>query len=121
MTLGASQEEGDTSSPGDSVPASMSPNRPAPRNATKPAGSMGRFQVQVGAYTSLSDAQNRLGMVRQRAPSVLDGHIPFVATFMKGNTEWYRARFAGFSKTDSQSTCAALKRMSLDCIAMAAE
>ena len=124
MTLGAAREEGDTSGPGDSTPVtpvSMSPNRPAPRNATKPAGSMGRFQVQVGAYTSLSDAQNRLGMVRQRAPSVLDGHIPFVATFMKGNTEWYRARFAGFSKTDSQSACAALKRMSLDCIAMAAE
>ncbi|WP_141700761.1 SPOR domain-containing protein [Methyloceanibacter superfactus] len=52
---------------------------------------------------------------------MLDGHIPFVATFTKGSTEWYRARFAGFSKSDSQSACAALKRMSLDCIAMAAE
>ncbi|HUU67089.1 MAG TPA: D-alanyl-D-alanine carboxypeptidase [Methyloceanibacter sp.] len=119
LPLGASREEGDTSSPGDTVQTTMSPNRPASRNAAKPAS--GGFQVQVGAYTSLSDAQNRLGMVRQRAPSVLDGHIPFVATFMKGNTEWYRARFAGFSKTDSRSACAALKRMSLDCIAMAAD
>ncbi len=121
LPLGASAEEGDTSSPGDTVRTTMSPNRPAPRNAAKPALPMGHFQVQVGAYTSLSDAQNRLGMVRQRAPTVLDGHIPFVATFMKGDTEWYRARFAGFSKTNSQSACAALKRMSLDCIAMAAD
>jgi D-alanyl-D-alanine carboxypeptidase len=121
MPLGGPQEEGDASGPGDSVPASLSPNRPAPRNAARSTQPMGQFHVQVGAYTSLSDAQNRLGMVRQRAPSVLDGHIPFVATFTKGSTEWYRARFAGFSKSDSQSACAALKRMSLDCIAMAAE
>jgi len=119
VTLGASrEEEGDTSGPGDSVPTSMSANRPASRNTAKATG---HFHVQVGAYTSLADAQNRLGMVRQRAPSVLDGHIPFVATFMKGDTEWYRARFAGFSKTDSRSACAALKRMSLDCIALAAD
>jgi D-alanyl-D-alanine carboxypeptidase len=75
----------------------------------------------VGAYTSETDAQNRLGMVQQRASSLLNGHMPFTATFTRGDTEWYRARFAGFSKNDAQSTCAALKRMSLDCIAMSAE
>ncbi len=54
MPLGGPQEEGDTSGPGDSVPASLSPNRPAPRNAarsTQPYA--GQFHVQVGAYTSL--------------------------------------------------------------------
>ena len=60
-------------------------------------------------------------MVQQRASKLLDGHLPFTATFTKGNTEWYRARFAGFSKNDARSTCEALKRMSLECIAMAAE
>jgi D-alanyl-D-alanine carboxypeptidase len=112
--------QGDTSSPGDSVrAASLSPNRAAPRAA---AGRyVGTYHVQVGAFTSESDAQNRLGMVRQRAPKLLDGHLPFTAAFTRGSTEWYRARFAGFSKTDAQSTCEALKRMQLDCIAMAAE
>ncbi len=75
----------------------------------------------MGAFTSEGDAQNRLGMVRQRAPNLLSGHIPFTASFTMGSTEWYRARFAGFSKTDAQSTCDALKRMQLECIAMAAE
>ena len=101
--------------------ASLSPNRAAPRGGAKPARYAGTFHVQVGAFTSQSDAQNRLGMVQQRASKILDGHLPFTATFMKGGREWYRARFAGFSKTDARSACAALKRMSLECIALAAE
>lgn len=110
-------EQGDTSGPGDSErAASLSPNRPTARG-----GYAGTYHVQVGAFTSQSDAQNRLGMVRQRAPKLLEGHLPFTAAFTKGDTEWYRARFAGFSKTDAQSTCDALKRMRLECIAMAAE
>ena len=114
-------EQGDASGPGDNVrAASLSPNRPAPRDAS-PSRFAGNYHVQVGAFTSESDAQNRLGMVRQRAPKLLNGHLPFTASFTKGSTEWYRARFAGFSKTDAQSACDALKRMRLECIAMAAE
>ncbi len=70
---------------------------------------------------SQSDAENRLGMVQQRAVDLLDGHLPFTASFMKDDKEWYRARFAGFSKDDAQATCAALKKRSLDCVVMSAE
>ena len=111
-------EQGDRSGPGDTVRTSLSPNKPLPQGSARYAGT---YHVQVGAFTSQSDAQNRLGMVQQRAPSLLDGHMPFTATFRKDNTEWYRARFAGFSKTDARSTCEALKRLRLECIAMAAE
>ena len=121
VTLASAQAQGDASTPGDTVRASLSPNRAAPRGGTKPTQYAGTFHVQVGAYTSQSDAQNRLGMVQQRAPKILDGHMPFTAAFMRGNREWYRARFAGFSKSDARSACVALKRMSLDCIALAAE
>jgi cell division protein FtsN len=112
----ATIEQGDVSGPGDTVRTSLSPNRPAPRRATRDT-----YHVQVGAFTTSGDAQNRLGMVQQRASKLLNGHLPFTATFMKGDTEWYRARFAGFSKNDAQSTCAALKRMKLECIALSAE
>ncbi|MGH6734748.1 MAG: serine hydrolase [Methyloceanibacter sp.] len=118
--LPAPVEEGDADEP-PVVKASLSPNRPAPQSVAKPALYDGTFHVQVGAFTSQAEAMNRLGMVRQRAPKLLDGHLPFTATFMKGETEWYRARFAGFSKSNAQSTCQALKRLSLECIAMAAE
>lgn len=100
--------QGDASNPGDSTRATG-------------ANFSGNYHVQVGSYTSPSDAQNRLGRVQQRAPKLLHGHLPFTATFTRGDTEWYRARFAGFSKTDARSTCEALKRKKLDCIAMAAE
>jgi D-alanyl-D-alanine carboxypeptidase len=114
-------EEGDTSGPEDSRQASLSPNRPAPGRSASSSHYAGNYHVQVGAFTSESDAQNRLGMVQQRAHTLLNGHLPFTASFTKGSTEWYRARFAGFSKTDAQSTCDALERMNLECIAMAAE
>ena len=97
---------------------SLSPNRPTPRGGSHYSGT---YHVQVGAFTSAGDALNRLGMVRQRASKLLKGHLPFTVSFMKGSTEWYRARFAGFSKSDAQSTCAALKRMKLECIALSAE
>ncbi len=81
----------------------------------------GDFHVQVGAFMSQSDAENGLGMVQQRAVDLLDGHLPFTASFMKDDQEWYRARFAGFSKKDAQATCAALKKRSLDCVVMTAD
>ena len=105
------------------VQASLTPQL-APNRLSAPAPAVTRadnYHVQVGSYTSPADAQNRLGMVRQRAPQLLDGHLPFTATFHKDNREWYRARFAGFTKSDARSTCEKLKRMRLDCIALAAE
>jgi D-alanyl-D-alanine carboxypeptidase len=113
----SSGEEGDIGDRGEAFQANQAPLKGAP----KPILYAGAYHVQVGAFTSEADAMNRLGMVQQRASQLLDGHLPFTATFMKGDTEWYRARFAGFSKSGARSTCEALKRMSLDCIAMAAE
>ncbi|MGZ5850117.1 MAG: serine hydrolase, partial [Methyloceanibacter sp.] len=81
----------------------------------------GAFHVQVGAYTSEPEAENRLGVVQQRASDLLDGHLPFTTSFTKEGAEWYRARFAGFSRGDAQSVCDALKKMSVDCVVMKAE
>lgn len=81
----------------------------------------GAFHVQVGAYTSESEAENRLGVVQQRASDLLNGHLPFTTSFTKEGSEWYRARFAGFSRGDAQSVCDALKKMSVDCVVMKAE
>jgi D-alanyl-D-alanine carboxypeptidase len=113
------REEGDTDGPGDVIPASLA--GPAAKSGTTRSRYIGAYHVQVGAYTSQAEAANRLGMVQQRAPKLLDGHLPFTASFVKNDTEWYRARFAGFSKTDAQSTCEALKELSLDCVVMSSE
>ena len=76
--------------------------------------------MQVGAYTSQAEAESRLGEVRGRATALLDGHQPLAIAFQKDETQWYRARFAGFSQDGARSTCAELKRMSFDCVVMRA-
>ena len=93
----------------------------APKATIKPSKYQGAFQVQVGAFTSEAETENRLGMVQQRASDLLDGHMPFTTSFMRADEEWYRARFAGFSRKSAQAACAALKKMSLDCAVMKAE
>ena len=114
-------EEGDTGDPAEPIKASLTVTEPAPKATIKPSKYQGAFQVQVGAFTSEAEAENRLGMVQQRASDLLDGHMPFTTSFMRADEEWYRARFAGFSRESAQAACAALKKMSLDCAVMKAE
>ena len=117
----AAPAEGDISEPALPLRASLTSSNPLPKPSARKVQYDGAYHVQVGAYMSQDEAENRLGMVQQRAMALLDGHLPFTASFMKGDKEWYRARFAGFSKADAQAACAALKKMSLDCVVMSAE
>ena len=116
----------------DSAPESPAKLAPAPAPAKPTAASAtpasssklekvtGAYHVQVGAYTSQAEAESRLGEVRGRATALLDGHQPLAIAFQKDETQWYRARFAGFSQDGARSTCAELKRMSFDCVVMRA-
>jgi len=117
----AAPAEGDISEPALPLRASLTSSDPLPKPSARKVQYDGAYHVQVGAYMSQDEAENRLGMVQQRAMALLDGHLPFTASFMKDDKEWYRARFAGFSKADAQAACAALKKMSLDCVVMSAE
>jgi D-alanyl-D-alanine carboxypeptidase len=113
----AASAEGDIGEPAVALKASLSPAD----GTAKSVRYAGDYHVQVGAFMSQAEAENRLGMVQQRAVDLLDGHLPFTASFMKDDKEWYRARFAGFSKDDARRTCAALKKRSLDCAVMTAD
>ena len=93
---------------------------PTPTGPTTSAKAAGPYHVQVGAFTSQAEAESKLGEVRGRATNILDGHQPVAVSFQKDDTQWYRARFAGFSQDRAKSTCAELKRMSFDCVVMRA-
>jgi D-alanyl-D-alanine carboxypeptidase len=93
---------------------------PTPIGGAKIGKAAGAYHVQVGAFTSEAEAESRLGEVQGRANTLLDGHQPIAVTFQKDDTQWYRARFAGFSQDDAKSACAELKRMSFDCVVMRA-
>jgi D-alanyl-D-alanine carboxypeptidase len=112
--------QGDTGEPSDSANDAALPWGASQKKLAKQKYA-GAFHVQVGAYTSESEAESRLGVVQQRASDLLDGHLPFTTSFTKEGAEWYRARFAGFSRGDAQSVCDALKKMSVDCVVMKAE
>ena len=93
---------------------------PTPTGPTTSGRAAGPYHVQVGAFTSQAEAESRLGEVRGRATTILDGHQPVAVSFQKDDTQWYRARFAGFTQDRAKSTCAELKRMSFECVVMRA-
>ena len=102
------------------APAAEMPADPMPTGPTTSSTASGPYHVQVGAFTSQAEAESRLGEVQGRASSVLDGHQPIAVVFQKDDTQWYRARFAGFSQDGAKNTCAQLKRMSFECVVMRA-
>ena len=102
------------------APAAEVSADPTPIGPTTSSKAKGPYHVQVGAFTSQAEAESRLGEVSTRAANILDGHAPIAVTFQKDDTQWYRARFAGFSQDRAKSTCAELKRMSFECVVMRA-
>lgn len=102
------------------APAKSVAANTTPISSTKMGKADGTYHVQVGAYTSQAEAESRLGEVQGRATALLDGHQSLAMAFQKDETQWYRARFAGFSEGGARSACAELKRMSFDCVVMRA-
>jgi len=102
------------------VPAKPIAASATPASSSKLEKVTGAYHVQVGAYTSQAEAESRLGEVQGRATTLLDGHQPLAIAFQKDETQWYRARFAGFTQDGARSACAELKRMSFDCVVMRA-
>jgi D-alanyl-D-alanine carboxypeptidase len=112
---------------GSTVDETVAPPLPVPaadksarQSSAQASTRKGPFHVQVGAYTNQDEAERRLSLVKERAAALLKGYSPVTTVFQKNDTQWYRARFAGFSKDGAASACDELKRMALDCVVMRA-
>ena len=79
----------------------------------------GPYHVQIGAFASKVEAENRLTQVGQNARSLLSGHQSF--TMLIPDRNIYRARFGGFSESKARATCDQLKKRSIACMAISAE
>jgi D-alanyl-D-alanine carboxypeptidase len=88
--------------------------------APAPVGS-GAFQIQIGAYQSLAEAEKRLATARELVPGLLGKRSPVTTQVKQGDKLFYRARFAGFEATAAASTCTELKRLKIDCLVMKAQ
>lgn len=84
------------------------------------ASSNGRFEIQIGAYVSVSDAQQALSTVQARAGSVVANYASVTQPVDKGGRTIYRARFRGYDANSAANACVALRKQSFDCFVMAA-
>jgi D-alanyl-D-alanine carboxypeptidase len=102
--------------------AGRPPQPPFPeQQITRVSASAGSYQVQIGAYGSIADAQRALNSVQDRAKRLLAG-VPSVTQPATANgRQIFRARFAGFDADRAASTCTELRRKGVDCFVMAGQ
>ena len=74
------------------------------------------FAVQVGAYSSESEARRQLQAAQARASAVLEGRSPLTQRIENSGKQYYRARFSGFSSQEAATACSQLKRQQIDCL-----
>ncbi len=82
----------------------------------------GPFHIQVGAFATKQEAETSLWQVRRRVGPDLNAHKAFTQPFNAKNKKlYYRARFAGFTRSLASSFCDKVKAAKFDCIVMRAE
>ena len=98
------------------------PQAPAPPQAqtqsqpqTQPQTHAG-WIIQVGAFPAEGEAKQRLSSVQSRASKFLASADAFTETINKGESVWYRARFAGLGKEQAEAACNYLKHNDVDCM-----
>lgn len=85
------------------------------------AASAGRFEIQIGAYASVAEAQKALSAVQTRAGAAVANFPSVTQPVSKNGRQVYRARFRGFTSESAANTCSKLRQQSFDCFVMSAE
>jgi len=78
----------------------------------------GDWAIQIGAFANEGEAQARLRTARSIGAKVLGHADPFTEKVVKGSTELYRARFAGFDHDGAEAACHHFKRNDISCLAL---
>ena len=77
-----------------------------------------QFGIQVGAYSKFKPAQKAAERATKAVPTLLsDARI----VIDRGNSNIYRARVFGLSKTDADAACKKLKAKQTDCLVVKAD
>ena len=94
---------------------------PPPETKFAPARVGVGYEIQIGAYSSAQEAQNKLDVVRGRAVGLLNGHGAVTIPVKRENRQIFRARFVNFDEDTASNTCLELRRLAIDCFVMRAE
>jgi D-alanyl-D-alanine carboxypeptidase len=101
------------------APSAAAPGAPAAASAA-PRNSQGQthsgWMIQVGAFQGLDEANQRLSSVQSRAARYLASAEAFTEPVSRGETTWYRARFAGLAREQAEAACNYLKHNDVDCM-----
>lgn len=92
-----------------------------PDASPAPAATPGGFEIQVGAYGSMAEAERVLAATRERAGDLLGTYRTRALPVQKDNRQIYRARYWGFDATTAASTCLELRRRQVDCFVARAD
>lgn len=92
-----------------------------PQASTRVTASAGNYEVQIGAFGSIADAQRALNSVQDQARRLLAGVPSVTHPGTVNGKQIYRARFAGFNADRAASTCTELRRKGVDCFVMAGQ
>jgi D-alanyl-D-alanine carboxypeptidase len=79
------------------------------------------YEIQIGAYSSVAEAESRMSAARTRATGLLEGHKSVAQPVQKADRKIFRARFTGFSEDAASNACLELRRLAIDCFVMKAE
>ncbi|MDQ0999209.1 D-alanyl-D-alanine carboxypeptidase [Phyllobacterium ifriqiyense] len=87
---------------------------------TTASASPGGWMVQIGSTGSPQEAKALLSKAVSQVGAPVASLSPYTEKFQKGSITYHRARFAGISSAKAaNSACAALKRQSFNCFAIA--
>ena len=89
--------------------------------AATPTATGGRFEIQIGAYANVAEAQKALSSAQTRAGGILADHASVTQPITKGGRQVFRARFRGFDANSAAGACSKLRAQSFDCFVMSAE
>jgi D-alanyl-D-alanine carboxypeptidase len=101
-------------------PAKTEPAKPTAANPVPqtPPHVHGGWVIQIGAFDGENEAKQHLSAAQTKLHTMLAAADPFTERVQKGDTTFYRARFAGFDKFTAEAACRQLKRSDIACMAI---
>ena len=74
------------------------------------------WSIQIGTYSTKSDAQARLQELRKKLPYVFAGKTAQTVAVEKGKAVIYRARFIGFDESTAKAACKRVSKKKSACL-----
>lgn len=103
------------------APSHLKGPMPAPQPQFQAAAVGTGYEIQIGAYGTVQEAQAKLEVVRGRAVGLLDGHGSVTLPVQRESRQIFRARFVHFDEGTASNACLELRRLAIDCFVMKAD